>query len=241
MLAIIGGTGFYSWPLLHEMMELQVQTPYGSACYSEGKHQGRPFIFLPRHGALHSLAPHEINYRANIYALQKAGVSKILAVHSVGALTTALSPGELVMVDDFIDFSFCRKSSFFQEGERVEHTDMCGAYDQAFIQEIAACAHVAGVDLKVGGVYFCTHGPRFETPAEVRMMGQLGGTVVGMTGYPEVALAKEAGMAYASLCVVTNLGAGLSEPLDFAQITQVREKCQSEVLKILNVVAQRIP
>lgn len=163
--------------------------------------------------------PHLINYRANLYALKSLGVEQVLATAAVGSLQRSYQPGELVLVDDVIDMTKSRKSTFFDEG-RVVHVDMSDPYCSRLRRGLREAAGKLGYDLHDGGVYVCTEGPRFETKAEIAMYAQLGGSVVGMTSMPEATLAKELELCYATVCMVTNWAAGLSpHPLTHEEVT----------------------
>jgi 5'-methylthioadenosine phosphorylase len=209
--AIVGGTGLYDPALLEGARAETVATPYGAAELFVGRHAGRRVAFLPRHGPGHAIPPHRVNYRANIWALRLLGVRRVLATAASGSLVPRIAPGTLCLIDQFLDFTHGRPSTFFDGGEAgVRHTDMTEPYCpelRAVLQEVAA-AH--GVALGPGATYVCTEGPRFETPAEIRAFALLGAELVGMTGVPEVVLAREAGLCYASVAVATNYAAGLA-------------------------------
>lgn len=165
------------------------------------------------------MPPHRVNYRANIAALQKLGVTQVLATGAVGTLTTRCRPGSLVMVDGFIDFTKARAGTFFDGEGEVVHVDMSDPYCGRLRKALAATAETLGIELYPTGTYVCTEGPRFETPAEIRFFQAIGGTVVGMTSVPEVVLAKEAQMCYATVCMVTNWAAGLTpRPLTHEEV-----------------------
>lgn len=208
--AIIGGTGVYDAELLADPTEHVIHTQYGDARCIVGSHNGRAVAFMPRHGAKHNVPPHEINYRANILALRELGVREILATAAVGSLRRSLAPGSLVILDQFLDFTKGRPLTFFDGGKPVMHVDMTEPYCPRLQRELLAAGERLELALAPGGVYVCTEGPRFESPAEIRAFAHLGGDVVGMTSVPEVVLAREAGICYASVAMVTNYGAGLS-------------------------------
>lgn len=219
MFGLITGSGFYQLPGLADPTTSTVSTPYGSVELTTGTWEGRPVAFLPRHGAKHSIPPHAINYRANVWALADAGVDLIVATAVSGAINPALKPGDLVLISDFIDFTTGRDTTFYDgiidpqfdsDLGKVTHTDMTNPYDPQVRSLLMRAADDTGIELTDGAVYCTTNGPRFETPAEITMMGRLGGDLVGMTGYPEVALAREAGVPYASIGVVSNPAAGLA-------------------------------
>jgi 5'-methylthioadenosine phosphorylase len=179
---------------------------------------------MPRHGAGHSIPPHRINYRANIWALKQLGVTQVFATAAVGSLQLDVAPGSLVIVDDFLDFTKSRPSTFFDEGT-VVHVDVTDPYCGRLRRALADSAHAVGIEVRHGGTYVCTEGPRFETPAEIRFYQSLGATVVGMTSVPEVVLAKEAELCYATVCMVTNYGAGISEhPLTHEEVVDAMQQ-----------------
>jgi len=208
-----------------------VDTEYGEVrlyiCTTSG---GAEFAFLPRHGEMHSLAPHRINYRANIKALKAIGVERIIGVCSVGSLRKKMKPGDFVLVDQFLDFTKCRPSTFFEDEGLVVHTDMTEPYCPGVRASIIDTATASGTKLHKKGTYVCAEGPRFETPAEIRMFAALGADVVGMTGVPECVLAKELGMCYACICVVTNYAAGISgHPISHEEVIEEMEKAKARL------------
>lgn len=232
--AVIGGTGFYSPGLLDEERDLTVATPYGEVTLKEGCYQGKDLVFLARHGVDHALPPHLVNYRANIWALKAVGVQTILATAATGSLNEDMKPGEIVLVDQFLDFTKSRPQTFYEGGEAgVLHVDMTEPYCPGLRRHLLAVAR--GLQLKVHrtGTYVCTEGPRYETPAEIHMFRQLGGDVVGMTSVPEVVLAREAGLCYATLALVTNYAAGISKnPLSHREVLEEMARAQ-DVLRSL--------
>jgi len=213
MLAVIGGTGLGQLEgLVHERQE-PVSTPWGkpSAPLEFGYYHDRPVVFLPRHGDQHRLAPHEINYRANIEALYQAGVQEIVAVAAVGGIDPRLPPGALALPEQIIDYTWGREQSFSRPGD-VIHIDFTRPYSDALRQQLLKAAAEAGVKLVEGGVYGATQGPRLETAAEVDRLERDGCTMVGMTGMPEAALARERGLDYACLALSVNHAAGRAQP-----------------------------
>jgi 5'-methylthioadenosine phosphorylase len=210
-MAIIGGTGVYDPRILSNIREEAVTTPYGDAALRVGTYEGEEVAFLPRHGAKHSVPPHLINYRANIAALKQFGVERVIATTAVGSTNRTMKPGDFVLVDQFLDYTKNRVSTFFEGGEQgVVHTDFTHPYCPECRAVLKAAAKGLDVTVHDGGTYVCTEGPRFETPAEIRMFATLGGDLVGMTNVPEVVLAREAGLCYATVSMVTNFGAGIS-------------------------------
>lgn len=207
-IAIIGGTGVYDPQILPDIREEKITTPYGTVRAVVGGYRGREIAFMARHGADHSVPPHLVNYRGNIAGLRELGVKSIFATAAVGSLNPHMKPGQFVFVDQFLDFTKGRPSTFVEEG--VVHLDMTEPYCPGIRGLLAGSAEKLGMEFHDGGIYICTEGPRFETMAEVRMFRQLGGDLVGMTSVPEVVLAREAGMCYATIAMVTNFAAGIS-------------------------------
>jgi 5'-methylthioadenosine phosphorylase len=210
-LAIIGGTGVYDPRILENIREEVVGTPYGDALVRIGTYGGEEVAFLARHGTGHTVPPHLINYRANVSALKQLGVERVIATTAVGSTNPNMKPGDFVLVDQFLDFTKNRISTFFEGGEvGVVHTDFTEPYCPECRAVLAEAAQALPITVHNGGCYVCTEGPRFETPAEIRMFAKLGGDLVGMTNVPESVLAREAGICYATVSMVTNFGAGIS-------------------------------
>ncbi len=224
-IAVIGGTGVYDPRMLEEVHEESLVTPFGKITYKTGQYRGQEVIFIPRHGAGHTIPPHLINYRANIWGLKKLGVNTILATTAVGSLNLAMKPGDFVLVDQFLDFTKNRQHTFYEGGERgVVHVDVTDPYCAALRAVLARAAVESSLSVHRSGVYVCTEGPRFETPAEIRAFTMLGGDLVGMTNVPEVVLAREAEMCYATISMVTNFAAGISPtPLTHAEVLETME------------------
>ncbi len=208
--AVIGGTGVDHPELLGRLRRERVDTPYGMVTLTVGEISSAQVAFVARHGEEHSVPPHLVNYRANIWALKELGVKKVMATAAVGSLERKFVPGQFVLVDQFLDFTKGRPATFFTGEQGVLHVDMTDPYCRDLRQVIVEKAAEAGLEVKNGGTYVCTEGPRFETPAEIRMFRTLGGELVGMTSVPEVVLAKECGMCYAAIAMVTNYAAGIS-------------------------------
>jgi 5'-methylthioinosine phosphorylase len=235
--AIIGGSGLAKLSALEATRRQVMRTPYGepSGALTFGRLAGAEVVFLARHGYGHTLAPHEINYRANIWALKELKVDCVISVATVGGIRDDLLPGTLVLPDQIIDYTHSRKSTFFEGSELpVTHVDFTWPYTMALRSDLLSAASRCGEPLIDGGVYACTQGPRLETAAEIERIVRDGGDMVGMTGMPEAALAREAGLAYAALGVVINHAAGrgtskneiLLEELDeVMRVTVMRAVC----------------
>ncbi len=231
--AIIGGTGVYSVYTVKET--LNVETKYGSVEVYVIEVEGERIVFLPRHGKGHTKPPHAINYRANMLALKNLGIKYVFGLVTSGSLDLNIKEGSAVLLDDFIDFTATRPQTYFDgDDNRVVHTEMyepyCNNLREAFIQQ-AKENDVAIVDK---GVYVCFKGPRFETKAEIRMFQMVGGTLVGMTNVPEVTLAKELGLCYSAVGLVSNMGCGMKEEniteIDHSGVIQQVKK---DVIKVI--------
>jgi len=211
MPGIIGGTGLVTLEGLQLERRQTVGTPWGepSAPLLHGRFAGRPVVFLPRHGSTHTIAPHEVNYRANIWALREAGVHRVIAVNAVGGIGARFAPGTLAIPDQLIDYSWGRAHTFSGgTGEPLQHIDFTEPYSFGLRALLLAAAVRAGIDAHDGGVYGVTQGPRLETAAEIDRMARDGCDLVGMTGMPEAGLAREIGLEYACCAVVVNRAAG---------------------------------
>ncbi|MEE8041587.1 MAG: S-methyl-5'-thioinosine phosphorylase [Pseudomonadales bacterium] len=223
-LAIIGGTGLGALATISKDDALEVTTPYGSpsARLMKGRLGIRPVTFLARHGNPHALLPQEINYRANIHALVESGCDAIVGVNAVGAIRRDVSSGDVVVPHDIIDYTYGRKHTFGGDG-RVIHVDMTEPYASDLLAALnQAAGQVAQLTVHRDGVYGCTQGPRLETSAEIDRMERDGCDVVGMTGMPEAALAREMGVGYAAVCLVVNAAAGRAPgPITLQQIEEV--------------------
>ncbi len=214
--AIIGGTGLYKLPGL-DLKEETVETEYGAARLFVGQGKDSDIVFLTRHGTGHSIPPHLINYRANIKALQSLGVKRVIANYAVGGINPDIPPLGVAVMGDFLDFTNGRKSTFFdQESESamVSHVEMSQPYCPVMSQVLLDKFQQGGFNPFSKAVYAAANGPRFESPAEIRMYGMLGADVVGMTGVPEVVLAREAGMCFAAVALSINWAAGIKPTIE---------------------------
>jgi 5'-methylthioinosine phosphorylase len=210
-LAVIGGTGLYRLAELQDVETQQPDTRFGapSGPVRIGTLHGRRVAFLARHGEGHSIPPHRINYRANLAALQALGARRVLALNTVGGITERFGPRVLACPDQLIDYTWGRVSTLCEEpGTEVIHIDFGEPYDRALRRELLAAAAKAGVPVVDGGCYGATQGPRLETRAEIARLRRDGCDLVGMTGMPEAALARELGLEYACLAIVANWAAG---------------------------------
>lgn len=238
-LAVVAGTGFYDLDALQGRVEQTVETAWGQALVIRGTWHGLPVVFLTRHGAGHSVPPHLVNYRANIQALADLGCRDVIAVNVTGSVDPDLAPGDLVCLDDFLDLTRQRPLTFFDGSgpEGVVHIDVGSPYTPALRSEILEAAAAVGQPIRDGGVYAAFEGPRFETAAEVRLARLAGATVAGMTGVPEVTLAREAGLRYAAVSLVVNPATGVGEtdePITMDEIGVVLERSRHAVLAVLD-------
>ncbi len=210
-LAVIGGTGLYALAELQDIQTRQPVTKYGapSGPVRVGTLGGARVAFLARHGEAHSVPPHRINYRANLAALQELGASRVLALNTVGGITSRFGPRVLACPEQLIDYTWGRVSTICEEpGSEVVHADFGDPYTPSLRRRVLAAAASSGVTLVDGGCYGATQGPRLETKAEIARMRRDGCDLVGMTGMPEAGLARELGLEYACLAIVANWAAG---------------------------------
>ena len=245
MLAIIGGSGLTRLSTLAVARREVVRTPYGepSSALLFGQIAGRDAVFLARHGHGHTIPPHRVNYRANLWALKERGATAVLAVASVGGIRDALL-GELLLPHQLIDYTHDREATFFDGGDRrVVHVDFTHPYTAALRKTCLAAAKAAGIALTDGGVYAAVSGPRLETAAEIDRIDRDGATLVGMTGMPEAALARELDLPYAAIAVVVNHAAGRGDSateISMDGIAQVLETAMDRVRALLEHVAPLI-
>lgn len=240
-IAVIGGTGLYDLGLPDTRYE-EVPTPYGPVRLGMASHGPVQVLFLARHGEKHLLAPHRINYRANLWALKRLGAERIIATGAVGSLRTQWAPGQIVLVDQFVDFTRNRPVTFGETEEGVRHLDFTEPYCPQLREILARTAEELGWPVRLGGVYVCTEGPRYETPAEIRAFRRLGGDLVGMTSVPEVVLAREAGLCYALVALVTNFAAGLSRTvLTHAEVLEIMTANLPKVRTLVLRAIEKIP
>ncbi len=240
MLAVIGGSGLTQFSSLEISHQQAVGTPYGepSAELTFGRIGKQPVVFIARHGRGHTIPPHMVNYRANIWALAKAaGARRIVSVASVGGIRADLCPGRLVVPDQIIDYTWGRQTTFHENCDaQVVHIDFTHPYDQALRQQLLAAASRAGESVGDGAVYAASQGPRLETAAEIDRFERDGAHMVGMTGMPEAALAREAGLPYAALTVVANWAAGRADSalaIRFENLEGVLQEAMVRVRKVI--------
>ncbi|NMG76942.1 S-methyl-5'-thioinosine phosphorylase [Aromatoleum diolicum] len=244
MLAIIGGSGLTQLSTLEITRREVARTPYGepSGALTFGTLADRPVVFLARHGYGHTIPPHQVNYRANIWALKQVKVTAIVSVASVGGIREDFGPGVLVVPNQIIDYTWGRKSTFFEGGEEaVHHIDFTHPYDEPLRQRILAAAATVGEAMYDGGVYAATQGPRLETAAEINRFEGDGADLVGMTGMPEASLARELNLPYAAINVVANYAAGRAASesgIQFSSIEVVLQEAMMRVRRVLEEVVK---
>ncbi len=252
LLGVIGGSGFYGLREQDEsqgkggaakaappLSEAPVVTPWGPTSGPVVLSKtGGGVAFLARHGADHSIPPHRVNYRANIHALREAGCDRILAVCTVGGIDPACVPGALVVPDQLIDYTWGRETTFQGEGDPVVHPDFTFPYSPEWRAEVTAGLGELGINFVDNGTYAAVQGPRFETAAEVRRLAADGCHIVGMTGMPEAILAREAGIAYAAICPVGNLAAGIApDELNVRDVIDAVGPGMERVTEVISVLA----
>ena len=243
MLAIIGGSGLTRLSTLAVAHREVVRTPYGepSSALLFGQIAGRDVVFMARHGHGHTIPPHRVNYRANLWALEKRGASAILAVASVGGIV-GTSPGDLVLPNQLIDYTHDREATFFDGGDqRVVHVDFTHPYTPVLREKCRTAASAAGIALIDGGVYGAVSGPRLESAAEIDRMERDGATLVGMTGMPEAALARELGLPYAAIAVVVNHAAGRGDSSQQISMEGIAKVLESAMVKVRALLEQVTP
>jgi 5'-methylthioinosine phosphorylase len=246
MYAIIGGSGLAKLSALEAPRRRVMRTPYGepSGALSFGTMAGREVVFLARHGYAHTIAPHEINYRANLWALKELQVGGIFALASVGGIRDDFAPGTLLVPDQIIDYTHSRESTFFEgSGTPVRHVDFTQPYSQALRRVLLESAAAIGEKVADGGVYACSQGPRLETAAEIDRLQRDGADVVGMTGMPEAALARELDLSYAALAVVVNHAAGRGrsrERIELAELEEVLGETMVRAVRILEAALRSL-
>lgn len=244
-LGLIGGTGLTSLESLRVVRREYVETPWGepSAALLHGVIGARPVVFLARHGEQHTIPPHRVNYRANLWALHAAGAREVVAVAAVGGISDGMAAGRLVIPDQIIDYTYGRDHTLFDAAlDAVTHIDFSHPYCGALRQALLEAGRTAGIKLVDGGTYGATQGPRLETEAEIDRMERDGCDLVGMTGMPEAALARELGLCYASCAVIANRAAGRgSGAITMQAIHACLEEGMGRVRSLLAALAASAP
>jgi len=243
MFAIIGGSGLAKLSALESPRRRVMRTPYGepSGALTFGRLAGSEVVFLARHGYGHTIAPHEINYRANMWLLRELGVDGIFALASVGGIHEDLAPGTLVIPHQIIDYTHSRKSTFFEgSGTPVTHVDFTQPYSEKLRARLLQAALHAGQTVVDGAVYACTQGPRLETAGEINRLQRDGADLVGMTGMPEAALAREVELEYACLAVVVNYAAGKGTSRDRIALGELHEVLGETMVRAVRILEESV-
>ncbi len=243
-LAIIGGTGLTSLKSLEIIRREVVHTPYGEASgpLTHGVLFGKEVMFLARHGYGHTIPPHKINYRANMWALQHAGVKKVIAIAAVGSIRDDMLPGCLAIPNQIIDYTWSRKNTYFEDGlTQVTHIDFTYPYDEALRNILIQGCKSGKIDICTDGVYGVTQGPRLETIAEINRMERDGCAMVGMTGMPEAALARELDLHYATCAVVVNWAAGRGDEGDIIKMEDIEATVKTGMDKVRTMLEHVLP
>jgi len=240
-IGIIGGTGVYTPDFLQNAEPIAVKTEFGTVNLIQGELEGRNVFFETRHGTGHTVPPHKINYRANIFSLYKLGVERIIATAAVGSINREILPGTFVIVDQFLDFTKKREDTFFSQ-DKVVHTDCTDPYCPELAMAIQKAMEKFDYPYSKKGTYVSVEGPRFETRAEIQAYSILGGDVVGMTGVPEVVLARELGMCYATIAAVANYAAGISDHMiSHKEVVEKMGEMNKMFRNVLSEVVINIP
>lgn len=243
MLGIIGGTGLTQLANLEITHRQVARTPYGepSGALTFGRICGQEVIFLARHGYGHTIPPHDVNYRANLWALKDHGVDRVVSVATVGAIHPGLLPGMLVIPNQIIDYTHGRAATYFVGGDKpVVHLDFTLPYCEAMRAALLEAAASGGITLRDGGVYGVTQGPRLETAAEINRMERDGVDMVGMTGMPEAYLARELELCYAAVGAVVNQAAGRGRSADGIQMGEVQAMLGEVMLQVRRLIEQLV-
>ncbi|MFH1821168.1 MAG: S-methyl-5'-thioadenosine phosphorylase [Methanobacteriota archaeon] len=235
---IIGGTGLYDPKLLKNAEDIELETPYGppSDSITIGELNGKQVAFLPRHAKKHTIRPTAINFRANVFALKKLGVKRILAPSAVGSLKEEYRPGDIVLVDQFIDRTTRREQSFYTE-KKVCHISVAEPMCPEIRRTLTEVAKSTGIDVHTTGTYVCIEGPRFSTKAESRLFQRWGADVIGMTLVPECVLAREAEICYASIATVTDYDVWKDHPVS---VEEVVTTMKNNIEKIKTIIAEAV-
>jgi 5'-methylthioadenosine phosphorylase len=241
MLAILGGSGLTRLANLQVTERKAVLTPYGepSAALSIGNIGGRRLVFLARHGEAHSIAPHQVNYRANLWALRDAGVREVISVATVGGIAKAAPTGSLLVPRQIIDYTWGRPSTYFEgAGAPVKHIDFTEPYSHPLRERLLGAARACGETVHDGGVYAVTQGPRLETAAEIERLERDGADIVGMTAMPEAALARELDLEYAALAVVANAAAGRGDSRSAVSLEAIEAVLEQAMVRVRRIIEQ---
>lgn len=243
-IGLISGSGLYEIEGLKVEGEKSIDTPYGqpSAQYRQGKIEGTALTFLPRHGSPHSIPPHKVNYRANIWGFNALGIDRIMAVTAVGSIDPDIKPGSILIPDQIIDYTQGSRESTFYDNGKVVHVDFTDPYCPAMRTAIMAAAQKCGISVYESGTYICVNGPRLETAMEIEFFRKIGADVVGMTAMPEAVLARELEICYCGICIVTNYAAGITKNrLTTSEVIDTMNASTDRVKKLLRTAVALVP
>ena len=241
-IGIFGGTGIYDSGLLEDSKEITIDTPYGktSESITIGEFNGRKVAFMPRHGKKHTIPPHMINYRANIWAFKELGVKRIIAPSAVGSLKEDLKPGDFVLPGQFLDFTKSRETSFSEDG-RVIHISVADPFCPELQKSVINSTENQDITLHKDCTYVCIEGPRFSTKAESKFFKSTGADIIGMTLVPECQLSREAQICYVSISTVTDYDVWAEKPVTAKEVLETLSKNVEKTKKILTILIDRIP
>lgn len=246
MLAIIGGTGLYDLAGMEIEDRIDADTPFGrpSGTVQRGRINGQPILFLARHGTGHKLLPHEVNYRANLFALKQAGATMVLGFSAVGSLAEHVAPGDLAMPEQYFDWTRGSRERSFFGGGVAAHISTANPVSAALVDAVSSAAQTLGITLHRGLTYACVEGPRLGTRAESHFLRQAGCHLVGMTNVPEAFLAREAQMAYATVGIVTDYDCWMDDPARHVSVSAIFElygKSLVSARRVLNQLLSQPP
>jgi 5'-methylthioadenosine phosphorylase len=241
-IGIFGGTGIYDSGLLKEAKEVTIDTPYGktSDSITVGIFKGKKIAFMPRHGKKHTIPPHQINYRANIWAFKEMGIKRIVAPSAVGSLKEEFAPGHFVLPNQFLDFTKSRKTSFSEEG-KVIHISVADPFCPELQGAILRAAKTQNIPVHKDCTYVCIEGPRFSTKAESRFYKSTGADIIGMTLVPECQLARESQICYASISTVTDYDVWAEKPVTAKEVIETLKKNVENTKRLLTSIPDEIP
>jgi 5'-methylthioadenosine phosphorylase len=241
-IGIFGGTGIYDSGLLENAIEISVDTPYGkpSDSITIGEFNERKIAFMPRHGKKHTIPPHMINFKANIWAFKELGIKRIIAPSAVGSLKEELAPGNFVLPSQFLDFTKSRDGSFSEDG-RVIHISVAEPFCPELKNSILKVATSQNLSIHKDCTYVCIEGPRFSTKAESKFFRSTGADIIGMTLVPECQLAREAQMCYASISTVTDYDVWAEKPVTAKEVLETLSKNVDSTKKLLTLLVDEIP
>jgi 5'-methylthioadenosine phosphorylase len=243
VLGIIGGSGLYKIEGITLRKTKKVQTPFGkpSDSYKIGAIAGKEVVFLPRHGGKHTIPPHKVNYRANVWGFKELGVERIVSISAVGGISPRLEPGTIVVPDQIIDMTSNRETTFHEKDNAV-HIDFTEPYCPEMRRSFIKASKTKRICIRESGTYICVNGPRLETRAEIQFFSRIGAAIVGMTAMPEAALAREAEVCFGGISVVTNYAAGIKkQSLKAKEVGEVMNAILMKLGAFLEAILHAIP